>query len=136
MDKDLRNSRLGSNSVLALDFIAACNARDTDKMMSFFDDNSCYHNIPLEPILGAVAIRAVLEPFFLQTERVGWVVEHVAETNMGVVLVERLDRFLIDHKWIELPVMGVFEFENTMIRSWRDYFDLNQIHAGAKKSTR
>jgi len=131
MDNDLKNSRLGNNSVVALDFIAACNARDIDKMMTFFDDSTFYHNIPLEPILGVAAIRAVIEPFFMTTERVDWVVKHVAESNMGVVLMERLDRFLINNKWIELPVMGVFEIENRIIRSWRDYFDLNQIRSGA-----
>ncbi|MCF7980531.1 MAG: nuclear transport factor 2 family protein [Pseudomonadales bacterium] len=132
MEKDPKNKSLGAHSTVVLSFISACNERDIDKMMSFFDDNTTYHNIPLQPIVGVTAIRAVLEPFLLTTEAVDWVVKHMAETNLGVILTERLDRFLIKEQWLELPVMGVFEIENGLIRSWRDYFDLNQLRQDAK----
>lgn len=40
---------------------------------------------------------------------------------------ERTDRFLLNGKWIEIGVMGVFEFKNGKIAAWRDYFDLGQF---------
>jgi limonene-1,2-epoxide hydrolase len=37
---------------------------------------------------------------------------------------ERLDRFLVDGRWIEVPVAGLFRLRNGRISLWRDYFDL------------
>jgi limonene-1,2-epoxide hydrolase len=39
---------------------------------------------------------------------------------------ERVDRFHMkaDGRWVEAPVMGVFELEGGKIKAWRDYFDL------------
>ena len=47
----------------------------------------------------------------------------------GVVLTERVDRFMINGKWVALPVMGTFEVVNGKIRAWRDYFDMNQFQS-------
>jgi limonene-1,2-epoxide hydrolase len=51
-------------------------------------------------------------------------VHHQAESPRGAVLNERTDRFKLDERWIELPVMGVFELRGGKISAWRDYFDL------------
>ena len=46
----------------------------------------------------------------------------------GVVLTERVDRFTIGDKRIELPVMGAFEVDGQgKITAWRDYFDMAQF---------
>ena len=37
---------------------------------------------------------------------------------------ERIDRFKMGERWIELPLAGVFEITNGKISLWRDYFDL------------
>lgn len=134
MNSDLQTSEKEKSTVVVLDFIAACNARDIEKMVSYFDDETVYHNIPLEPIVGVQSIRAVLEPFITKTSEVDWVVKQIAETDNGVVLTERLDRFLIDDQWLELPVMGVFEVEGQTIKAWRDYFELEHLRGGAKTS--
>ncbi len=42
----------------------------------------------------------------------------------NVVMNERVDRFTVGGRTIELPVMGVFELRDGLIASWRDYFDL------------
>ena len=76
--------------------------------MSFSAEDCVYHNIPIEPARGLQATR-------------------VAETEAGVVLTERTDRFEIGGSWIELPVMGSFELRGGKITAWRDYFDLAQL---------
>ena len=43
------------------------------------------------------------------------------------MLTERLDRFEIGGKWIELPVMGSFDLRDGKIENWRDYFDMKQF---------
>jgi len=40
-----------------------------------------------------------------------------------------VDRFEINGKWLELPVMGTFEVADGKITAWRDYFDLNQFQS-------
>ncbi len=42
----------------------------------------------------------------------------------SVVLTERLDRFVMGGKTVELPVAGVFEVSDGKITAWRDYFDM------------
>ena len=40
---------------------------------------------------------------------------------------ERIDRFRMGEKWLELPVMGTFVVRDGLIHEWRDYFDLGQF---------
>lgn len=122
----------GDNAALIQEFIAACNDKDVERIMSFFDEQALYHNIPLEPIVGVTGIRAVLEPFWDAATRVDWKLKNIAETENGTVLTERLDRFLMEGKWLELPVMGTFEIKGNKICAWRDYFDLAQLRSAAR----
>ena len=43
------------------------------------------------------------------------------------MLTEQLDRFLLGGNWVNLPVLGAFEFKGDRISAWRDYFDMNQF---------
>ena len=118
---------MSENQQVVLSFIQACNARDINKALEFLAADCFYHNIPLEPVVGIEAIRSVLAPMFAVSSKVDWVVHNVAETTTGKVLTERTDRFLIKGKWVEVPVMGVFELQNGKVTAWRDYFDANQV---------
>ena len=109
------------------DFISAFNANDLERIMGFFTDAAVYHNIPLDPVQGVEAIRNVLVGFMGMASKVDWVLHRIAVSEDGVVLTERLDRFLIGEKWVELPVMGAFELEGAKIAAWRDYFDMSQF---------
>ena len=108
-------------------FIAAFNANDLERIMAFFTDDAVYHNVPVQPVQGTAAIRAVLQSFMGMATEVDWVVHHLAETPDGVVLTERTDRFLVRGKWLELPVMGCFALRDGRIAEWRDYFDMKQF---------
>lgn len=108
-------------------FLAAFNANDLARIMAFFAEDAVYHNIPVQPVRGTAAIRAVLQGFLGMANQVDWVVHHLAETADGVVLTERTDRFLVRGKWIELPVMGAFAVRDGRITAWRDYFDMKQF---------
>ena len=41
-----------------------------------------------------------------------------------IVFTERVDRFQMGDKKVELPVAGVFEVRDGKIAAWRDYFDM------------
>jgi limonene-1,2-epoxide hydrolase len=108
-------------------FLAAVDANDLERIMGCFAEDAVYHNIPVQPVTGTAAIRAVLQSFLSLASEVQWVTHHLAVTPDGVVLTERTDRFLVRGKWIELPVMGAFEVADGRITAWRDYFDMKQF---------
>jgi limonene-1,2-epoxide hydrolase len=118
---------MGQNTQIVRDFIAAWGKNDIDQIMSFFDPVCVYHNMPVEPVTGLEAIRAVIEGFAGAATRIEWVVHHIAEDEAGVVLTERTDRFEIGGKWVELRVMGTFVLRAGKISEWRDYFEMKQF---------
>jgi limonene-1,2-epoxide hydrolase len=107
-------------------FVAAWRRNDVSELMTYIAPDCLYHNIPLEPVRGADAIRAALTGFAGMASEAEWVLHQIAENAQGVVLTERTDRFKVAGKWIELPVMGAFELRDGLITAWRDYFDLQQ----------
>jgi limonene-1,2-epoxide hydrolase len=83
--------------------------------------------MPVDPVTGTEAIRAVIEGFAGSATAIDWVVRHIAESEEGVVLTERLDRFELGGGWVELPVMGSFVLREGRIAEWRDYFEMRQF---------
>jgi limonene-1,2-epoxide hydrolase len=118
---------MSDNERCVRSFLAACNANDLERILSFFADDALYHNVPVAPVRGVAAIRAVLQGFLSLASEVDWVVHHLAESPDGVVLTERTDRFRVQGRWIELPVMGSFVVRDGRIAEWRDYFDMKQF---------
>jgi limonene-1,2-epoxide hydrolase len=108
--------------------IAAFNASDLGKVMGHFAGDAVYHNMPVAAVAGTQAIRGVIEQFMGMATQVDWQLLNIAQSG-PVVLTERVDRFLINGKWIALPVMGTFEVTNDKITAWRDYFDMNQFQS-------
>ena len=106
-------------------FCEAWRRLDADELMTYFTDDAVYHNIPVDPVVGPDAIKAMFAMFTTGVERIEFRVENISADG-NVVLTERLDVFVLPHTTIELPVMGTFEVRDGKIASWRDYFDLNQ----------
>jgi len=107
-------------------FCASWVEGDVDVIMAFLTDDAVYHNIPLDPVSGADAIRATISGFLAGVEKLEFVVHHIAADG-PVVLTERTDVFVTAGGRIDLPVMGTFEVRDGRIAAWRDYFDLNQF---------
>lgn len=104
------------------DFIAAWSAMDFDRIAALLHPQVDYHNIPMTPMHG----RAAVEPYLRKLERcdsIDWELLSIAASG-ATVLTERVDGFVIRGTPVRLPVMGVFEIEDGLIRRWRDYFDL------------
>jgi limonene-1,2-epoxide hydrolase len=117
------------NQALVRAFVDAFNANDLRRIMEFFDADAVYHNIPLDPVQGTEAIEGVIRGFLGLATEVDWVVHNIAQSESGAVLTERTDRFLIQGKWVELPVMGAFVVRDGKLAEWRDYFDMNQFQS-------
>ena len=108
-------------------FIAVWNSNVIDRSREFCSDDCVYLNIPVDPVKGRDAIRAVIQGFAGMASEIDWVLHRIAETEDGSVLTERSDRFKIADRWIELPVMGSFDVRDGKISAWRDYFDMAQF---------
>jgi limonene-1,2-epoxide hydrolase len=109
------------------DFCQAFSRCDVAELLRFFAEDAVYHNIPIEPVRGRAAIEATLRGFIDPKGSAEFEVRNLACAG-GTVLTERVDRFVINGKQVEIPVMGAFEVgPDGKIRAWRDYFDLAQF---------
>ncbi len=107
-------------------FIAAIERDDLAHALTHLTDDCVYDNVPIGVVNGRDAVRSALEPFLASCTQVEWVVHHQATEgtlDSGVVMNERLDRFLMGDRWIEVAVAGLFVIRHGQIELWRDYFD-------------
>ena len=115
-----------SNEEVVRRFCAAFARRDVNELCEFFAPDAVYHNIPMTPAEGLDAVRATLEMFVPSSPYVEFELLNVA-TNGRVVFTERIDRMEFGGKSVVLPVTGVFEIEDGLIKAWRDYFDMQMF---------
>lgn len=111
------------NEKLVRDFCAAWQRRDIEELVGFFTPDAVYHNMPMAPVSGHDGIRQVLQLFVPPAQSIDFEVLNLASSG-PVVLAERVDRFVMGGKKVELPVVGVFEIRDGKIALWRDYFDM------------
>lgn len=109
-------------SEVVLSFVAAWNANDLERILAHLHEDVVYHNMPVEPLHGRTAVRRYLESKG-GFDRMNWRVLAIAESGHKV-LTERMDDFTLNGVDVSLPLMGIFEIDGTLIRAWRDYFDL------------
>ena len=102
---------------------------DVQEIISYFDKNAIYHNIPMAPANGLDEIRSFIEGFFSTAESIDFEILHqVASGN--TVMNERIDTLVIGDATTKLPVAGIFKVLDGKIIEWRDYFDMGQFTAG------
>lgn len=111
-----------SDVVTAL--IQACERRDLDAACALVTDDIEYDNVPIGKVYGPDGVRSVLSGgVTAAAEQIEWVVlNQVCEGD--VVMNERVDRFLVDGTWVEIPIAAVFRVREGKVCLWRDYFDL------------
>jgi limonene-1,2-epoxide hydrolase len=115
---------MSENIETVLHFCEAFSRRNPDEILGFFSEDAVYHNMPMPPVQGKAGIKTVLDMFLKPAQSAEFIVLKIAEGDDGAVLTERLDKFALGGKNIELPVAGVFELSEGKISAWRDYFDM------------
>ncbi len=104
--------------------IRACEARDLDTVETLVADDIEYDNVPIGKVTGPDGVRRVLSGGVTEAaSEVEWIV-HRQVSSGNTVMNERTDRFLVDGRWIEIPIAAVFEVTDGKVSLWRDYFDL------------
>ena len=113
-------------------FIAAIERKDFDTAMAHVAEDCYYENVPLGSMTGKADMRAFLEPMFANDGPVEFEIRFQV-ANDTTVMNDRIDRFMVRDRQIELPVAGVFEVSNEgLITFWRDFFDQGMFARAVK----
>ncbi|HJU12281.1 MAG TPA: limonene-1,2-epoxide hydrolase family protein [Candidatus Binataceae bacterium] len=108
------------------DLFTAWGRLNLDEIMSHFDENGVWDNVPMNnPAKGKAAVREMTQGFLKDTA--SFDVKILKSAHQGnLVLNERVDTIRMKNgKTAAIPVAGVFELNDAgKIVSWRDYFDL------------
>jgi limonene-1,2-epoxide hydrolase len=116
---------MAGNAQITDSFIKAWCDLDIEAIMDHFTEDATYANIPMgPPHVGKANIRAFIEGFLGSATEINFIVHNQVEGANGIVMNERTDILQLGDNRVELPVMGVFEFEGGKISAWRDYFDM------------
>lgn len=105
--------------------VRACEARDLDRVCSLVTDDIEYDNVPMGKVYGPEGVRKVLSAGVTQeATEIEWrVLEQIEQGD--IVMNERVDCFLVNDTWIEIPIAALFKVRDGKICLWRDYFDLD-----------
>lgn len=108
-------------------FLAAINANDKERILSFFTDESVFDNVALGPVTGLEAIWAQLAPVHDIATAVDWQIHRLEQAPSGTLYTERSDRYQIRGQWAVFRCAGIHEINaDGKFTLWRDYFDLQQ----------
>ncbi len=111
-------------SEVVTSLIHACERRDLDTVCALVTDDIEYDNVPIGKVYGPEGVRSVLSGgVTAAAEQIEWVVLNQV-CDGDVVMNERVDRFLVDGRWVEIPIAAVFQVRDGKVCLWRDYFDL------------
>ena len=108
------------------DLFSAWSRLNLDEIMSHFDENGVWDNVPMNsPAKGKAAVREMTHGFLKDTA--GFEVKILKSAHQGnLVFNERVDTIRMKNgKSAAIPVAGVFELNDAgKIICWRDYFDM------------
>jgi len=114
---------MADHAATVREFFGAWQQRDPDRLTSFFAPDATWGEANREAAAGQDEIHAVFEmqvgygsDFSFEFKKL----EAVGDT----VFTERVDRFVVNDTPMEVPVAGIFEFDDQgRIAAWRDYYD-------------
>ena len=113
------------------DFLNSWHAADMGRSVEYLADDVVYHNMPWEAVSGHAGVRQILDPVVHGDNNalVKMDITHTASSG-NIVMNERLETWALDEVRLELPVVGLFEFDAAgKICRWHDYFDAKTSEA-------
>jgi len=121
---------VGSGDSIALigRFLEACVRADPEEFASYFTEDATWWNAPWKPVKGREAIRETLRRGAERMVALPWEIRHIVADG-EIVMVERVDYFLVGETRVSVPSMGIFELRDGKIAAWRDYWDLQQFES-------
>ena len=113
------------NEKTVTDFCNSLLSRDMNTLVSYLTEDVFYHNMPWQPVHGHAGVREVLTAF-VEGKNVSLNKMDIKNTTSAgnVVMNERIEHWASGSVKVELPVVGVFTFNDKgKIARWCDYFD-------------
>ncbi|MGA2119137.1 MAG: nuclear transport factor 2 family protein [Bryobacteraceae bacterium] len=107
-------------------FLDACVRADPEEFASYFTADAVWWNAPWKPVKGREAIRETLRRGAERMVALPWEIRHIVADD-EIVMVERVDHFLVQQTHVTVPCMAIFELRDGKIAAWRDYWDLLQF---------
>src|SRR5271156_3920546 len=103
-------------------FIDACVRANPEEFASYFIEDATWWNVPWKPIRGREAIRETLRRGAESMVALPWEIRNIVAEG-DIVMIERVDNFLVGETRVSVPCMGIFELCGGKIAAWRDYWD-------------
>lgn len=103
-------------------FCAAWDDIDLDRILALLAPDAVYQSGPARPVRGHDQIAALLREMTRGLSACEFEILHLAVSG-DVVFTERRDVVTVGGVTAVLPVVGVFEIRDGMIREWREHFD-------------
>ena len=111
------------NEKIVRDFIAAWSNLDPGELVDYFTEDGVYHNMPMDPVAGREALATFISAFLNGWEKTDWEILNLLADG-DTVMVERMDRTVVNGKPVDLPCFGLFQLRDGKIALWKDYFDM------------
>jgi len=118
----------GENITLIKRFLQVCVRAEPEEFASYFTEDAIWWNAPWKPVIGREAIRETLRRGAERMVALPWEIRHIVADG-EIVMVERVDYFLVGETRVSVPSMGIFELRDGKIAAWRDYWDLQQFES-------
>ncbi|MFZ4601960.1 MAG: nuclear transport factor 2 family protein [Alphaproteobacteria bacterium] len=107
---------------LGREMAEAWRALDWRKVADMFTPDGVLHSMMVDPIVGREAIYKRVMGLADGLQSITLKIAHMGVVD-GVLFMERVDEFVIRGKAGSAPVVGVLEFEGSLIKVWREYYD-------------
>jgi len=107
---------------LGREMAEAWRALDWRKVADMFTPDGVLHSMMVDPIVGREAIYKRVVGLADGLQSITLKITHLGVVD-GVLFMERVDEFVIRGKAGSAPVVGVLEFEGSLIKVWREYYD-------------
>lgn len=106
--------------------ITAWNVHDWDLVADLFAEDGSLHSMMIDPVVGRETIR---ERIVGLGAGIDDITLHII--NMGrvgnVIMIERVDEFTYNGHYGKVPVVGILEIEDGLVKEWREYYDRAEL---------
>lgn len=106
--------------------------KDWRKCADLFTEGGVLQSMMKEPIVGREAFYQRMMQLATPNKSVKLHIHRIGVID-GAIFHERDDEVIIDGVGRRVPVVGVIEFEGSLISLWRDYYDRGQLMWAQRK---
>jgi ketosteroid isomerase-like protein len=118
-----------SAGALFENLFASIDAMDTERFLSFIDEDATFRFGSAAPVKGHVAIRAAVEGFFASFAALKHELQRLIVDDDVVVCEGEVTYTRLDNSEITLPFANIFELSGALITEYKIYIDIAPLYA-------